>query len=283
MNVEIPAERRAEAEALGRFDPGAPKRRHPLADGVRPESEDDVELILNSTWRPTLAVIGAAGLPEPADAGNVLRASTSLKLSFRLPPTADSRAALAELEQVLTTDVPYHAQVELNDVFAQDGWNAPTPAPWLTEALDSVGDAVLGGRHQGVGIGGVGAVHDDARRALPAGAVPGHRGARRGLEHARAGRVARPRLRGEGDRGRRPRAGRPRPGAPAGLGPESGGDAVRAETCSDFEPPARCCTPPDGPEGRTAPWCGAPAGVGAPGAVRGARTGCGRARRPTAG
>ncbi len=97
---------------------------------------------------------GASGLPEPADAGNVLRASTSLKLSFRLPPTADSRAALAELEQALTTDVPNHAQVELDDVFAQDGWNAPAPAPWLTQALDSVGDAVLGGRHQGVGIGG---------------------------------------------------------------------------------------------------------------------------------
>lgn len=154
MNVQIPAERRAGAEALARFDPGAPKRRHPLADGVRPESEDDVELILNSTWRPALAVTGASGLPEPADAGNVLRASTSLKLSFRLPPTADSRAALAELEQALTTDVPNHAQVELDDVFAQDGWNAPTPAPWLTQALDSVGDAVLGQRHQGVGIGG---------------------------------------------------------------------------------------------------------------------------------
>ena len=154
MNVEIPAERRAEAEALAKSDPGAPERQHQLLDGVRPAADDDVELILNNTWRPTLSVIGASGLPEPASAGNVLRTSTSLKLGFRLPPTADSRAALAELEHALTTDVPYNAKVELSDLIAQDGWNAPALAPWLSEALDSVGDQVLGARHQGIGIGG---------------------------------------------------------------------------------------------------------------------------------
>ena len=154
MNVQIPADRRAEAVELAEFDPGEPKRRYPLADGVRPASEDDVELILNSTWLPTLSVTGAAGLPEPASAGNVLRTSTSLKLSFRIPPTADSQAASAALEKALTTDVPYSAKVELDDVIAQDGWNAPALAPWLSEALDSVGDRVLGKRHRGIGIGG---------------------------------------------------------------------------------------------------------------------------------
>ena len=231
MNVQIPAERRAGAEALARFDPGAPKRRHPLADGVRPESEDDVELILNSTWRPALAVTGASGLPEPADAGNVLRASTSLKLSFRLPPTADSRAALAELEQALTTDVPNHAQVELERCLRTgrmeraDAGAVADPGTGLGRRR-SARRAAPGRRHRRQC-----AVHDDARRALPPGAVPGHRGARRGLEHARAGRVAEPRLRGEGDRGRRPRAGRPRPGLARALPttrPQQAVDAVAA-------------------------------------------------------
>jgi acetylornithine deacetylase/succinyl-diaminopimelate desuccinylase-like protein len=154
MNVEMPAERRAEIEALAKADPGAPARQHRLLDGVRPAATDDVELILNNTWRPTLSVVGASGLPEPASAGNVLRTSTTLKLSFRLPPTADSQAALAQLRQALTTDVPYNARVELDDVIAQDGWNAPALAPWLSEALDAVGDSVLGQRHQGIGIGG---------------------------------------------------------------------------------------------------------------------------------
>ena len=139
---------------LFRSDPGALARQYPLAAGTRPVSEDEVELILNNTWRPTLSVVGASGLPEPADAGNVLRASTSLKLSFRIPPTADPRAALAELEKALTTDVPYNATVALSDVISMDGWNAPALAPWLSEALDTIGDAVLGKRHQGIGIGG---------------------------------------------------------------------------------------------------------------------------------
>ena len=154
MNVQIPADRLAEAAELARLNPGAPKLQHPLADGVRPVSEDDVELILNNTWRPTLSVIGASGLPEPAAAGAVLRASTSLRLSFRLPPTADPRAALAELEETLTTDVPYNAQVRFDDVFSLNGWNAPTLAPWLSTALDEASDSLLGKRHQGFGIGG---------------------------------------------------------------------------------------------------------------------------------
>ena len=56
-----------------------------------PVTTDPVEAILNRTWRPALAVTGAAHLPRIADAGNVLRPKTSLKLSMRLPPTVDGR------------------------------------------------------------------------------------------------------------------------------------------------------------------------------------------------
>ncbi len=54
--MEIPAERHTEAEQFARFAPCAPKRQHPLADGVRTTS-DDTELILNGTRRPTLGDI----------------------------------------------------------------------------------------------------------------------------------------------------------------------------------------------------------------------------------
>ena len=52
--------------------------------------DDEAELMLNRTWRPQLAVIGAEGLPTPANAGNVLLPYTTLKLSLRLPPTLDA-------------------------------------------------------------------------------------------------------------------------------------------------------------------------------------------------
>jgi acetylornithine deacetylase/succinyl-diaminopimelate desuccinylase-like protein len=154
MTVTIPAERRAEAEAAAASDPGAAKRLYPLVEGMQTVSNDDAELILGNTWRPTLSVIGAAGLPDPAIAGNVLRAWTSLTLSFRIPPVADAKAARAALEKILTTDVPYGAKVELSDLVAENGWNAPVVAPWLDTALRQVSDRVFGTPHRSIGIGG---------------------------------------------------------------------------------------------------------------------------------
>jgi acetylornithine deacetylase/succinyl-diaminopimelate desuccinylase-like protein len=154
MNVEIPAEYRAAAQAAATARPGALKVQCPLAEGMRPASEDELELILNNTWRPTLSVVGAAGLPEPEQAGNVLRAWTSLALSFRLPPLADAQAALAELTKALSTDVPYGAQVELSGVAAEEGWCAPASAPWLDAALAGLGETVFGRPPASIGIGG---------------------------------------------------------------------------------------------------------------------------------
>ena len=59
--------------------------------GMRAVSNDPFELLLNNTWRPTLSVTGAEGLPPFRSAGNVLRPYTSLKLSFRLTPTTATR------------------------------------------------------------------------------------------------------------------------------------------------------------------------------------------------
>ncbi|MFC6079644.1 M20/M25/M40 family metallo-hydrolase [Sphaerisporangium aureirubrum] len=154
MNVPIPEPRRAEAEALAALEPGAVARRFPLVAGMRPSSDDDVDLILNNTWRPTLSVIGAAGLPDPAVAGAVLRASTSLRLSFRTPPTVDAEAAKAALVKILTTDVPYGAQVEVSDFMLLNGWQSPAPAPWLTTALEQVDAQVFDKPTHGFGIGG---------------------------------------------------------------------------------------------------------------------------------
>lgn len=153
MHVPVPEDRLAEVRDVGAHLPRGDTL-FPMADGMRPVSEDGVELVLNNWWRPTLSVIGASGFPEPLDAGNVLRPSTTLTLSFRLPPTADSSAALAALEKVLTTDVPYGAHVSLDRTEAADGWNAPSLAPWLRSTLDAVSDSVFGAPWRASGLGG---------------------------------------------------------------------------------------------------------------------------------
>ncbi len=154
LNVDVPANRLAEARATAEVSPGAIRTAFPVARGMRTVSDDDVELLLNNSWRPTLSVIGAAGFPEPANAGNVLRDATTLALSFRLPPTADSAAALNAVEKALTTDVPYGATVELGGVEHAGGWNAPDAAPWLANALELVSDRVFGRPWRSVGLGG---------------------------------------------------------------------------------------------------------------------------------
>ena len=154
LHVDIPEVRVKEATAAVAGLPGMVVGSFPFTPGVRAVSGDELELELNRTWRPTLSVIGADGLPTPADAGNVLRPSTTLMLSFRLPPTTDSEAALAAVRRALTTEVPYDAQVELSRVEHADGWNAPELSPWLSEALDRAGSEVFGQPWGALGMGG---------------------------------------------------------------------------------------------------------------------------------
>lgn len=154
MHVEVPAERVAEVRAAVDAAPGAVRDAFPLVAGMHPVSDDEVELALNNSWRPTLSIIGGSGMPEPADAGNVLRAFTTLSINFRLPPTADSHAALEAVLKALTVDVPYGAQVEIDRSEGTDGWNAPTLAQWLRDELDATSDEVFGSPWRAVGLGG---------------------------------------------------------------------------------------------------------------------------------
>ncbi|UOZ08863.1 M20/M25/M40 family metallo-hydrolase [Amycolatopsis sp. WQ 127309] len=155
LKVDVPADRLAELEAVSKDFPEALSKAFPLVEGGRVITEDALELMLNNAWRPTLSIIGADGFPKPADAGNVLRESTTLTLSFRLPPTADAAKALEAVKRTLTTDVPYGAKVTFGDnPQSEDGWNAPAESPWLTAALRRISDDVFGQPHRATGMGG---------------------------------------------------------------------------------------------------------------------------------
>src|SRR4029078_5927543 len=105
--------------------------KYPFADRTKPMISDRAEALRNRPWRPPLSVIGADGLPPIADAGNVLRPRTSLKLSLRLPPTIDGVKARAALQSLLQTEPRHGAIVELEADRATTGWNSPATAPWL--------------------------------------------------------------------------------------------------------------------------------------------------------
>ncbi len=154
MNVDIPEHRLAEAQAAVAARPGAVGRALVSPEGMRRAADTDLDLVLNNSWRPTLSVIGAEGLPLPQEAGNVLRTHTTLTLSFRLPPTASAPASLEALKTALTTDVPYGASVTLSRAEYGDGWNAPELAPWLLAAIEDVSKNVFDNPWATVGLGG---------------------------------------------------------------------------------------------------------------------------------
>ena len=136
FHAPIPAERVEQAgraaEILGDIVIG----KYPFADGTQPMVTDRAEALLNRTWRPALSVVGADGLPSSANAGNVLRPQTSLKLSLRLPPPIDGDHASQHLKRLLEADPPYGANVHFDHESGATGWNAPPTQAWLGRAID---------------------------------------------------------------------------------------------------------------------------------------------------
>ncbi len=151
-HVEIPPYRVAEAEVMAARL--GPPESFPVVDGLQLMMSDPAEAQLARTWRPALSVTGADGLPPTSKAGNVLRPSTSLKLSLRVPPEADADAVLAELTHVLTVDPPDGARVGVHEAEAADGWHAPALEPWLRDSLSEASQAHFSQDLQLMGEGG---------------------------------------------------------------------------------------------------------------------------------
>jgi acetylornithine deacetylase/succinyl-diaminopimelate desuccinylase-like protein len=153
LHVEVPeAVRRglaATAEILG---PVA--ERFPFVEGCHPVDGDTAAQLLARTWRPALAYVGADGFPPVASAGNVLRPSTTLALTFPLPPTADADAASAAIAAALTADPPYGAKVTVRCDEAAAGWAANPFDPWLVAAMDAASQAAFGNPAATIGEGG---------------------------------------------------------------------------------------------------------------------------------
>ena len=154
LHAQIPDQRREQARRAAEVLGDQVFAKFPFAGDTRPMSDDLAELVLNRTWRPTVSLIGVDGVPAMGSAGNVLRPFTAAKLSVRLPPTCDAKAAAAALKQVLEADPPYGAEVSFEVDSAEGGWNAPALAPWLETAVAKASKAAFGPVPAYMGEGG---------------------------------------------------------------------------------------------------------------------------------
>jgi acetylornithine deacetylase/succinyl-diaminopimelate desuccinylase-like protein len=154
LSVPIPQDRRAQMDAAARVLGETVAGKLPWTSGVHAVSNDPAELLINSTWKGTLAVTGADGLPPTISAGNVLLPSLTLKLSLRLPPTCDPSRAVRAVKEALERNPPYGAQVRFESGGATAGWNAPAFAPWLEESITNASRRIYGREAVHVGCGG---------------------------------------------------------------------------------------------------------------------------------
>ena len=156
LHTDVPNDRRAQIRAAAAVLGAAFLDKIPFAPGVRPVSDDAVELLINNTWRPSLAVTGADGLPPLSAAGNVLLPEISLKVSLRLPPTVEPERAARAVQEALQRDPPCGAQVSFNPESSSGGWNAPAFAPWFERSMQRASQHVFG--REAVSLGGGGTI-----------------------------------------------------------------------------------------------------------------------------
>jgi acetylornithine deacetylase/succinyl-diaminopimelate desuccinylase-like protein len=162
FHCDIPPERVVQAQATAAILGEDAYRRFPWAHHdcggatlfTLPMTDDPVEALVSRTWRPTLSVTGADGLPSLKDAGNVLRPYTAFKLSLRLPPLVDAAWAVQELKTLLEDNAPYQARVTFEPEGAATGWNAPSMDAWFEQALHAASRAHFGASCGFIGQGG---------------------------------------------------------------------------------------------------------------------------------
>lgn len=155
LEVEIPDAYKEEAKNIAELAGDDLHKSYKFLEGCKAQNQDNLsELYLNVNWRPSLAVTGAEGLPPLSKAGNVVRASTSLRISIRLPPGVDSSKALQETIEIITKDPPYGAKVECLDQMGGDGWCMKELSEKTTTVLNDASKQFYGKECGKYGIGG---------------------------------------------------------------------------------------------------------------------------------
>ena len=154
LHVEIPEQRLQQARQAANVLDKAVYDDLPFIDNVYPESSSITELILRRTWKPALSVIGCDGMPTIANAGNVTLPKLSVKLSMRLPPTANALESAQKMQEILEANPPHHAKVQFRINEAASGWNAPAQAEWLVDSANRASQEYFGKNAIYMGEGG---------------------------------------------------------------------------------------------------------------------------------
>jgi acetylornithine deacetylase/succinyl-diaminopimelate desuccinylase-like protein len=153
LNCKVPEHRMLEAEKMVEALNGNMES-FPWHNETSPMVNNSVKSLIGRTWKPTLSIVGAGGIPSIKDGGNVLRPFTELKLSFRLPPTIDSTLAMKAVTKVLRADPPNNATISIDWDEPANGWSAPKLSSWLENAIEEASQSFYNQPAMAMGEGG---------------------------------------------------------------------------------------------------------------------------------
>lgn len=154
LKVDIPSSRIEQAKQAGEILGEGIFNKYPIINTLKPMAAKVEDLVINRTWKTTMSYIGAQDIPSFPEAGNVLRPQSSLKLSFRLPPTLSSEKAAAFIKKTLTENPPYGARVTVTVNGHANGWHSPELSDKLANDLNDVSQKYYGEDAAYMGTGG---------------------------------------------------------------------------------------------------------------------------------
>jgi len=127
----------------------------PLLPGVKYMDDDPTNLLLNNYWKPSLAIVGAEGIPAMPIAGNVLRPYTTVRISIRTPPNFDCNIGGQVIDDCFNKDIPFNAKIEIKNKVLANGVLCPLPSDKLKSTLSKVSKAFFENNdYAEVGVGG---------------------------------------------------------------------------------------------------------------------------------
>ncbi|TNV86035.1 hypothetical protein FGO68_gene488 [Halteria grandinella] len=127
---DIPAWKYEEAKSVVQVVGDQIATKFKMEPGVAYQNTNLEELYLDNVWRPTLAIVGMEGVPNFGAAKNVIRASTSIRVGLRIPPSADPKKIAERIKVLMTTDVPFNAAAEILE-------EPETGLGWLMKAWEA--------------------------------------------------------------------------------------------------------------------------------------------------
>ncbi|MGH9100898.1 MAG: M20/M25/M40 family metallo-hydrolase, partial [Acidimicrobiales bacterium] len=126
----------------------------PVVPGLELDGTSDRDRLVRRAWTPALTVTGMDGIPAVRDGGNVLRPSTTAKISLRLPPTVDAVTAKEAVEAALLAEPPSGARVRVHFDTPATGWTAPPLDEWVAAACTRASEELFGAAPGALGEGG---------------------------------------------------------------------------------------------------------------------------------